>query len=201
MEFTDNIDGTTIYGLEVEYIYNFNEKLSLSGFYAFQGSDLGEFSAIVQGDPEAEYAVWDYLDNSNRPQQSVYQFPKNWGGGTLPMQPEHKAATTLVYETPVDALGGGSLRLLGTLTYTGERYPFVENVESQKIAAYNRLDLRAAWTSADNQWDVTLYVQNAMDHIALFEYLPQIAAGRGGATGSLTEARQFGLQIRWNPQL
>ncbi|MCY4532172.1 MAG: TonB-dependent receptor [Gammaproteobacteria bacterium] len=201
VEFTDNIDGTTIYGLEVEYSYNFNEKLSLSGFYAFQGSDLGEFSAIVLGDPEAEYAVWDYVDNSNRPQQSVYQFPKSWGGGTLPMQPEHKAAATLVYETPVDALGGGSLSLLGTLTYTGERYPFVENVESQKIAAYNRLDLRAAWTSADNQWGVTLYVQNAMDHIALFEYLPQIAAGRGGATGSLTEARQFGLQIRWNPQL
>ena len=200
VEFTDNIDGTTLYGLELEYSYYFNEKLSLSGFYAFQGSDIGEFQTIVLGDPNPQYAVWDYVDENNLPQQNVYQFPKNYEGGELPMQPKHKAAATLIYETPVEALAGGSLQLLGTLTYTGERYPFVENLESQKMASYNRLDLRAAWSSADDQWGVTLYVQNATDHVALFEYLPQLAAGRGGATGSLTEARQFGLQIRWNPQ-
>ncbi|HAK50654.1 MAG TPA: hypothetical protein DCM54_01940 [Gammaproteobacteria bacterium] len=200
VEFTDNLDDTTLYGIEIEYSYYFNEKFSLSGFYAFQGSDLGEFSTIVLGDPNPQYAVWDYVDNEGQPQQSVYQFPKNYGGGELPMQPKHKAAATLIYETPVDALGGGSLQLLGTLTYTGERYPFVENVESQKMASYNRLDLRAAWTSPDDQWGVTLYVQNATDHVALFEYLPEIASGNGRATGSLTEARQFGLQIRWNPQ-
>ena len=71
------------------------------------------------------------------------------------------------------------------------------------MRAYNRLDLRAAWTSADDQWGMTFYVQNVMDEIGLFEYVPDTtkALYAGLAVGSLTEPRQFGVQIRWNPPL
>lgn len=81
---------------------------------------------------------------------NVGQEPQNWGGGWLPQQPEHSGSLFLSYQQPVQALGGGMLHLLGTLSYTGERYPYVQNVESQKMAAYRRLDLRAGWLSTDD---------------------------------------------------
>ena len=203
VRYTDNIDGTTIWGFEAENSYYINDNWSLSGFYAYLGSDLGVFSAVLWGDPNPQYMVWEYVENDGTPATNVVQLPTPWGGGRLPQQPEHKAAATLRYETPLDMLGGGSLQLLGTLSYTGERFPWAQNIERQKMRAYNRLDLRAAWTSADDQWGVTFYVQNVMDEIGLFEYVPDTtkALYAGLAVGSLTEPRQFGVQIRWNPQL
>lgn len=95
-------------------------------------------------------------------------------------------------------MGGGTLQLLGTLSYTGERFPYAQNIESQAMAAYRRLDLRAGWTPAEENWSVVLYVQNALNEVGLIEYLPS-NTNSGAAVGALTEARQFGIQLRWNP--
>lgn len=63
------------------------------------------------------------------------------------------------------------------MNYTGERYPYAQNIESQKMRAYNRLDLRAGWTSASGKPSATAFIQNVMDVIGLVAYLPQ----NGGA--------------------
>ncbi len=158
VEFTDNIDGTTIWGLEVESTYYIAEKWRLSGFYAYLGSNLGEFSAIVQGNPNVRFIEWEYLDvETNTMRTNIVREPQNYAGGRLPIQPRHKGAATLSYRTPLEYMGGGTLQLLGTLSYTGERFPFAQNVESQAMAAYRRLDLRAGWTPAEENWNVVLY--------------------------------------------
>ena len=200
VEFTDNIDGTRIWGVEAEYTYFLNENWRASGHYAYLGSELGTFSAIVPADPNAQFIEWQYLDvDSNEMRTNVIQEPQNWGGGRLPIQPEHSGSLSLSYQQPMEAFGGGVLQLLGTLSYTGDRYPYVQNVESQKMAAYKRLDLRAGFSSADDVWGVTVYVQNALQEVGLIEYLPA-NTNTGQAVGALTEARQFGVQLRWRPQ-
>ena len=199
VEFTDNIDGTTIWGLEVESTYYIAEKWRLSGFYAYLGSDLGEFSAIVQGNPNVRFVAWEYLDvETNTMRTNIIREPQTYGGGRLPIQPQHKGAGTLSYKTPLEYMGGGTLQLLGTLSYTGERFPYAQNIESQAMAAYRRLDLRAGWTPAEGDWNVVLYVQNVLNEVGLIEYLPS-NTNSGQAVGALTEARQFGIQLRWNP--
>ena len=199
VEFTDNIDGTTIWGVEVESTFYIDDKWRLSGFYAYLGSDLGEFSAIVQGNPNVRFVEWQYLDvDTNTMRTTFVREPQNYAGGRLPIQPRHKGAGTLSYRMPLDLMGGGTLQLLGTLSYTGERFPYAQNVESQAMAAYRRLDLRAGWTPVEENWSVVFYVQNALNEVGLIEYLPS-NTNSGYAVGALTEARQFGVQLRWNP--
>ena len=68
------------------------------------------------------------------------------------------------------------------------------------MPAYSRWDLRGVWTSPSSAWTVTAYVQNVLDEIGLIEVLPEAPrTGRGTAMATLTEPRQFGVQIRWRP--
>ena len=196
VEFIDNIDGTSIWGAEAEATWYIDENWRISGFYSFLDSEFGPFQSIISGDPDPNIQLWEHLDwDSGETILSPYSAPKTITGGNLPMQAKNKAAITLTFETALDN-NLGTVQLLGTLSHTGDRYPQVQNIENQKLPAYQRLDLRGTWTTADLRWSTTVYVQNVMDDIGVQEILP----GRA-PMGTLTEPRQFGLQIRWRPQL
>ena len=196
VEYIDNIDGTSIWGAEVEATWYIDENWRISGFYAFLDSEFGPFQSIISGDPDPNIQLWEHLDwDSGETILSPYSAPKTITGGNLPMQAKNKAAVTLTFETALDN-NLGTVQLLGTFSHTGDRYPQVQNIEDQKLPAYERLDLRGTWTSDDLRLSATVYVQNVMDDIGVQEILP----GRA-PMGTLTEPRQFGLQIRWRPQL
>ena len=196
VEYIDNIDGTSIWGAEVEATWYIDENWRISGFYAFLDSEFGPFQSIISGDPDPNIQLWEHLDwDSGETILSPYSAPKTITGGNLPMQAKNKAAVTLTFETALDN-NLGAVQLLGTFSHTGDRYPQVQNIEDQKLPAYERLDLRGTWTSSDLRLSATVYVQNVMDDIGVQEILP----GRS-PMGTLTEPRQFGLQIRWRPQL
>ncbi|MYA17470.1 MAG: TonB-dependent receptor, partial [Gammaproteobacteria bacterium] len=121
--------------------------------------------------------------------------PRNHGGEELPQMPNHKLAGTLSYRAPSEILGG-SLHLLSTVSYTGERWPQRSgNIERAKVPAYTRWDARSIWESNDGQWTAAAYVQNILDKIGIAE---SIAID---LIGALTEPRQIGVQLRWRPQL
>ena len=199
LEFTTNIPDTKIWGLEVEGNYYLTPRLRIGGFYTYLGSDLGTFVAQTYADPNPTVGLWTHIDaESGETRTTAYQLPKVWTGSTLPQQPEHKAAVTLSYENSFDGIPG-TFRWSGWLNYTGERYPYAQNLESQKMRAYNRLDLRATWTSPDEKASVTAFIQNVMDEIGLVAYIPQ----NGGANtlyppmGTLTDPRRIGAVVSW----
>ena len=200
LEFTTNIPDSEIWGLEVEGNYYLTPQLKVGGFYTYLGSDLGVFVAQTYADPNPTVGLWTYIDaESGETRTGPYQLPKVWTGSTLPQQPKHKAALTLSYENSFDAIPG-TFRWSGWLNYTGARYPYAQNLESQKMRAYNRLDLRATWTSADEKASVTAFIQNVMDEIGLVAYIPQ----NGGANtlypplGTLTDPRRIGVVVGWS---
>ena len=199
VEFTDNIPDTEIWGAEIEGTYTINQNWSLSGFYAYQGSEIGPFSSVIFGDPSPRYGEWEYLDfETGEMATGPYPIPKEHTGGKLPMQPEHKMAATVVYERPMTGALEGSLSVLGTWSYSSEKFPYVQNVESQKIPGYSRTDIRAIWESSDRKWSAALYVQNLFDRIGLVEFVP-VSTNNGLPMGTLTEPRQLGVQVRWRP--
>lgn len=199
VEYIDNISGTKIWGFELEATYYITEQLRVAGFYTYLGSDIGPFTSIVDGDPDAQMAPWTYYNaDIGENVNGFYQKPENWEGGTLPQQPEHKAAVTLAYENFFEKIPG-TFRWLGTLSYTGERYPQVQNIESQRMRAYKRLDVRASWTSPGEKWSASVFVQNATDEIGLVAYLPQYEASNPSYPpyGTLTDPRRIGIVISW----
>ena len=196
---------TNIWGVEAEWIYQIDERWRVSGYYAYQKSDLGSHSTVVFGDPNQEFEQFQYVDPSSPGPDGVFgtaddfvafntvPVPRDHGGNELPQMPNHKGALTLAYETPLGI--GGSLELLTTVSYTGERWPQrYGNISRAEVPSYTRWDARATWASPNRQWTVSLYVQNITDEIGVSEAIPI------ELIGSLTEPRQVGMQLRWRPQ-
>lgn len=125
-------------------------------------------------------------------------------GNTMPKQPHHKLALTGSYTHPL-ALGRrdcGSLTLLSTYSWTGERHPYIANLPSQAMRAYGRWDIRTIWASPGGNWTATFYVQNLMDDIGLIEYIPVsgVLTPLGNPTGAramMTDSRRFGAILQW----
>ena len=154
---------------------------------------------MVAGDPNAEIGSWEHqVFGSEQTVTTFYTLPTVLSGNQLPVQPNHKAALTVTYSTTLQEFG--SLQLGSTLSYTGSRYPDIGNIDYWKMPAYSRWDLRGTWTSPGDAWSVTAYVQNVLDEIGLVEVLPAASRTVGAGRATLTEPRQFGLQIRWRPE-
>ena len=199
-EYTSNTPDSEIWGFEVEGNYYLTPQLKVGGFYAYLGSDLGTFSSTTHGDPNPDFGLWEHLDmETGEPMVSIYNKPKDWTGSRLPQQPEHKWAITVAYENTFKAIPG-SFVWSGWYNYTGERFPLVRNIDSQKIRAYNRLDLRATWTSPSERLTITGFVQNVMDEIGLVAYLPQAAIANPlyPPMGTLTDPRRIGMVVSWS---
>ncbi len=206
-EHTINVDSsTTIWGFELEAVFQVNDRWRLSGYYNFLDSELGRHSTVVRADPDQTFVDYEYFSPSSPGPDGEFgtdddgqatnqvPLPRDHTGDELPQMPNHKFAITGAYTHPLDEWG--SVQFLGTWSYTGPRWPQrAGNIKRNEIPEYSRLDLRAKWDSADGQWSTSLYVQNALDEIGVSESISI------DLRGSLTEPRQVGLQVRWRPEL
>ena len=191
-DYTDGFDGTEIWGFEAEWTFQVNGNWRLSGFYNFLGSSVGPHSAFFQDDrdEERETFIHTYIDRDTGTQMtSELELPRDVTGNTLPQQPAHKAAVTLLFS---DFTGIGPVTALTTWSFTGDRWSDIGNVPYQKIAGYSRWDARISWEPKP-AWEITGYVQNILDEIGIQEF----------AYGNvwLTEHRQMGVQFRWRPDM
>ena len=196
-ENTQNIKGTSMSGVDLEYVWYLTDALRLSGYYAFQTSSVGDFETVIFGDPDT---ATEPLTVGQAPDGSDiivnFPLPRNVEGNELPQMPNHKYSTTLSYTV---SLGwGGEIHLLGTYSFVDERWPDIANIPHNKIPSYQRVDLRGTWTSYTGRWQVTGYVQNALDEIGIREYVDNYF-NQGIAMGRLTEPQEVGVQVRWRP--
>lgn len=200
IEFTNNIEGTSIWGAEVDFVYYLDENWRVSGFYAYLDSQIGPHLEVVRGHPNPETGEWTHIDfNTGEQVTSEYVLPTDMTGNQLPMQPNHKWALSAAYETPLSGAMAGHLNLLGTYSWVAERASDLSNFDVSTLPAYSRFDLRGTWTSADEKISATLFIQNVFDEIGLIEYLHLSTIAGNPAQGTLTKPRQFGLEVRWRP--
>ncbi len=197
-EYTAAIPDTNVWGVELEYQYAITDNLMLLGFYAFTDSEVGKHSSVIQGDPNAQYGLYDHLDfSTGEMTQSWYELPADQTGNRLPSQAKHKAATSVLYN--MEMAGGSSWSLLGTWAYNGSMYPTIGNVDLYEIPSSNRFDASATWTNAAEEVSVRLYVNNMTDEITLNEFIA--SGGHGGMVflGSPTNHRELGITMSWTP--
>ena len=195
LEYTANVDGTEIWGAEVEWAFYATDQFRISGYYNFLDSSLGPHEAYIDGDREGDTLgtfIHSWIDNETgqRMEAELTNMRDNTGN-RLPQMPNHKGAVTLAYTQPLGA--SGSVEVLTTWSYTGSRYPSIGNLDYRTLSAYSRVDVRTTWQSANEVWAVTGYVQNLLDEIGIQEYAFD--------WGWLTEPRQIGVQVRFRPQL
>ena len=197
-EYTSNIDDTQIWGVDVEFSYWINENWQLSGYYAYQDSEIGPHSSVIWGNPDAGYATWEYIDfETGQPTSNSYPLPTDMTGNSLPMQPKNKLAATLAHSRSLG--NAGDLQLHATYAFTDRQHPNIGNVADYEMPSYGRWDANAMWTAADGNWSVLFFVQNVFDKIGLVEYLPISGLGGNPSLGYPTHPRELGLQLRWRP--
>ncbi len=197
-EYIAAIPDTHVQGVEVEYSYAINESTLVTGFYAYNDSEVGSHSSVIIGSPTAEFALFDHIDfETGEPTQSWYELPEEQTGNRLPSQPKHKTALSLMHEMALD--DGSSVNFLSTWTYNGSMYPTIGNVDLYKIPAYHRLDAAVSWTTQDEKWSTQLYVNNVLDEIGLNEFVASGGFGGQVFLGSPTNHREIGLTVRWSP--
>ena len=197
-EFTDNVDGTEIWGVEVEYAYAFNDTTRVMGFYAYQDSEVGKHSSVVPGDPDNQYALHEHLDeDSGGVVESWYALPRDQGGNQLPSQPKHKFAATLIHD--MELASGGALSWVGTYSYTDTMYPTIANIDLYEIPSTDRWDASVRWTSPSEDYSATLYVNNILDEIGLNEFVSQTGIGDQVFLGMPTNHREFGVKFTYRP--
>ncbi len=201
-EFTDNIPDSKLWGAEVDFMYHVNENWRISGFYAYLDSEIGPHLQVVIAHPNPQTGLWTHRDfTSGEIVTSEYILPSDMTGNQLPLQPNHKFALTASYETPLTGAIGGHLQLLGTYSWVGKRASDLSNFDISTMPAYDRFDLRGTWTSPSEAISASLFVQNVFDEIGVIEFLHQSTTGGAPASGTLTDPRSIGLEVRWRPQL
>ncbi len=148
LEYTSNIDDTQIWGADFEFSYYITEQWRLSGFYAFQDSQIGPHSSVVWANPDAQYGEWEHINfDTSQPTTSSYPLAADLTGNRLPMQPKNKLALTLSHERSL--ANGGNLHLQATYAFTGSQHPNMGNIPGYEIPSYGRWHANVMWTSAD----------------------------------------------------
>lgn len=191
-----NIAESHSYGLEVEAMWRPIDNLQLMASYAFSGSEIKEACCFVDGaDPLA-------LQPEAQPSGPLVgvQQPQSLNGQELPQQIPHKVALSAIYTIGFDA---GSLDLAVNYTWRDEVYHSVFNRAYTKTPAFDMVDLRAIWTSADDSYRVIGYVKNVFDEVGYdtaegTQYDPTFSPFLAvSQTYGLMPPRTFGVQVQF----
>jgi outer membrane receptor protein involved in Fe transport len=117
----------------------------------------------------------------------------NVSGNRLPLTSRWQGSLAAAYRAPV--AGGSSVELNGRVQWRSDYYFTEFNTADARQAGFARLDLGAAWTSADDKWVVNIFARNLTDRRVLSSLAvvsPLLGSVR---VASLEAPRHFGIGL------
>ena len=100
------------------------------------------------------------------------------------------------YEWP-NALAGGTVALQAEFDYASSRFQNIRNFDAQKMPSYIIGDVRAYWTSSDERWELSAFIENVADERAVFTGF-DLSGLCGCTTEGFYKPRWWGIQTRYN---
>ena len=181
--------GAEVFGFEFEVLYLATDALTLGGNFSFSDTEYTESFFVVDGaDPTTPGGIYNPLNNGDR--------VRDIKGHELPQVPETKASAYARYNF---ALGdGGNIDLLGSYSYISDVYFSAFQDDLDLAPAYSRFDLRATWTSADQQWVISGFVNNVLDEIGIRQILRHGGSDGFRRTAQVTEPRLWGVELSYH---
>ncbi|HIG40251.1 MAG TPA: TonB-dependent receptor [Gammaproteobacteria bacterium] len=178
--------GADIYGVEVEVLWLTTDNLSLGGNFSFTPS---------------EYTGDLFISDTSGASNPASLFPtftgltQNIKGNRVLQVPEMKYTGWASYNLPLS--GGSAIEFFGVYSYIGEVYytPF-EN-DTDKADAYDRVDMRATWTSSEGNWTVTGFVNNVFNDVGVLQVLRQGEGENFRHTAGVTLPRMYGMELSY----
>lgn len=178
--------GAEVIGIEAEVLWLATDALTLGGNFSYTPNEYTEDLNLL--DPaRRETPVGLYPDAATN--------TKNINGNQLLQVPELKYTAYGTYAIPLD--GGANVDISGVYSWTDDVYysPFENSREMSQ--AYDRLDVRATWTNAEQNIIVAAYVNNVLDDVAVLQVLRHGEDEQFRQTGGTTSPRMFGLELTY----
>ena len=180
--------GADVTGFEFEVLWLASDNLTIGGNFSYTDSEYSESFFVVDGaDPRFPGAVYDSANERDR--------RIDVKGNRLLQVPESKANAYLTYRFPLG--DSGNLDVLGSWSYIDDVYFSAFETKLDLAPAYERLDLRATWTSPSESWIVSAFVNNLLDEIGIQQILRNGSSEGYRRTAQVTEPRVYGIELSY----
>ncbi len=181
--------GAEMWGVEAEVLWLATDRLTLGGNLSYTDTEFTESFLVVDGaDPTIPGAIYTGQNNPDR--------VRDLKGNALPRIPEMKFSAYASYQIPMG--DNGNIDLFASYAWIDEVYFSAFETELDRAPEYQRVDLRATWTSADESWIVSGFVNNVFDEIGIRQILRHGAADGYRRTAQTTEPRVYGMELTYN---
>ncbi len=180
--------GAEVTGFEAEVIWLASDRLTLGGNLSLTQAEFdGTFFVVDGADPSVPGSIYDSASELNR--------RRDIDGRRLPQVPESKFSAYGSYEIPLAE--NGSITLLANYSYIDEVYFGSFEQDLDLAPEYDRIDLRATWTSPSQAWVVSGFVNNVTDDLGI-RFIERHGAADGyRRTAQVTEPRLYGLEVTY----
>lgn len=175
-----NAAGAETYGLDFEGSWLVTDKLLLEGTFSYLNAEYTDYESI------------DTLADDYDPANPVVQ---DLDGFKLNRSPEIKYSLAATYM--IDT-GMGPLDLIASYSWTDEMYHSQFNTSADITPDFERIDVRARWSSVDELWAVTAYVNNVNDDRTPQSNFVDTPENGGYTFVGLGAPRVYGLIVRRN---
>lgn len=193
----ENLPDTNLLGIEVESTWIATPNFSVTGYYAWQHSSLGELFAADPVNPAQQFEEVVYTDPITGSQRTGFLGQQyDLEGNELPNMPNHKWSVTGDWRRSLNERGMLTWSL--TYSFTGERFNRIFNIPNDTLEGYGRFDASLSWISASGKTSVTAFVENILNRIGVME-LESNGWGAGYyQDATLTDPRFAGIVWRWD---
>ncbi|MGA1677045.1 MAG: TonB-dependent receptor domain-containing protein, partial [Pseudomonadales bacterium] len=178
--------GAEIVGVEAEVMWLATDSLTLGGNFSYTPSEYTE--SLRMANPS----------NFEAPPSLYPEFEaitQDIKGNQLLQVPEGKVSMWASYRYPLTR--GSNLELFGNWSWTDDVYFSAFESEDSMAPDYARLDLRATWTSADEQWIVSGFVNNVLDEVGVLHIAEGGEALMFRVPSQTTVPRAYGLELTY----
>lgn len=178
--------GAEIYGVEAEATWLITDRITLGGNFSWTPSEYTK--DLYMKDPSGVDRPDDIF-----PEQSEQL--TNINGNQLLQVPEGKATAWGSYRFPLQ--GGASLDLFGVYSWISKVYYSPFESEEEVADAYDRVDLRATFTSGGGNWIISAFVNNVLDDVGVLQILRESEAEYYRHNAGTTVPRHYGLEVTY----
>lgn len=178
--------GAEIFGVEAEATWLVTDRWTLGGNFSFTPSEYTE-DLFIKDPGGADTPASLFPDFTGQVQ--------NINGNQILQVPEWKYTAWASYAIPIS--GGSRVEIFGVYSYIDEVFysPFENNAE--RSDSYDRVDLRATWTSAGGNWIVSAFVNNIFDDIGVLQVLREPESEFFRHSAGVTSPRLVGVELTY----
>ena len=191
-----NMPNTILNGIEIETTFILAQYFSISGYYAYQISELGELLSSDPVNPNQRFEEVSYQDPITGLTRTAFlgeQF--NLEGNELPNMPNHKWSIT--GDGRFDLGDNGRITYALSYSFTGERFNRIFNIPNDRLESYSRMDASVTWHSNEEKHRVTFFIENILDTIGMMELESNGWSSGYYQDATLTDPRFMGVVYQW----